>query len=178
MNDEAASFNEALKNSWKMFRKKLPAGIGNYLDPKEAFERLIKKNGAAVLTDTSVVIADRGKNRFAIFEAASGLLVGTFGDNYQDDRRLKSPRGLALLPDGRVIIGDTGNNRVKVFSSDLASLVASYPVVKPVGVAVSPEGEIFVWNEDGTVAGKLNPNEARLEPLPPTIVPGPIAAMT
>ena len=134
--------------------------------------------GAAVMTDSSVVIADSRRNRFAIFEATSGALLGTFGDNYQDDRKLKNPRGLAVLPDGRVIIADTGNNRVKVFSSDLASLVASYPVVKPVGVAVSPEGEVYVWNEDGTVVGRLDPNEARLEPLPPTIVPGPVAALT
>jgi tetratricopeptide (TPR) repeat protein len=153
-----------------------------YLPDPQALQRSFTRDvgdvGAAVLNDTAVVIADRGRNRFAIFEAESGLLVGTFGDNYQDDRKLKGPRGLALLPDGRVIIGDTGNNRVKVFSADLASLVASYPVVKPVGVAVSPEGEIYVWNEDGTVAGKLDPNEARLEPLPPTVVPGPIAGMT
>ncbi len=145
---------------------------------QRSYTREVDDVGAAVLADTAVFIADKGRNRFAIFEAESGLLVGTFGDNYQDDRRLKSPRGLALLSDGRVIIADTGNNRVKVFSSDLASLVASYPVVKPVGVAVSPEGEIYVWNEDGTVAGRLDPNEARLEPLPPAVVPGPIAAMT
>ena len=51
MNRGADSFNEALLNSWKTFRKKLPAGIGGYLDPREAFEKLIKKNVAAVLTE-------------------------------------------------------------------------------------------------------------------------------
>jgi sugar lactone lactonase YvrE/tetratricopeptide (TPR) repeat protein len=152
-----------------------------YPDPqtlKRDYTRDVGDVGAAVLTDTSVVIADSRRNRFAIFETESGRLIGTFGDNYQDDRKLKSPRGLAVLPDGRIIIGDTGNNRVKVFSSDLASLVASYPVVKPVGIALSPEGEIFVWNKDGTVVGRLDPNEARLEPLPPAVVPGPVAALT
>jgi streptogramin lyase len=134
--------------------------------------------GAAVLTDSTVVIADSKRNRFAIFELATGTLVGSFGDNYQDDRKLKSPRGVAVLDDGRIVIADTGNNRVKIFSSDLASLVASYPVNKPVGVAIAPSGEIFVWNQGGTVAGKLDPNEERLDPLPPPLVPGPIAALT
>lgn len=51
MKDEAESFNKALRNSWKEFRNKLPAGIGDYLDPREAFEKIIKKNGVAVLTE-------------------------------------------------------------------------------------------------------------------------------
>jgi sugar lactone lactonase YvrE/tetratricopeptide (TPR) repeat protein len=152
-----------------------------YPDPKvmqRPFSQGIGDVTAAAITDTMVVIADSRKNRFAIFGLQGGAPLGTYGDNYQDDRRLKNPRGVAVLPDGRIVIADTGNNRVKVFSSDLASLVASYPVNKPVGVAVAPDGGIFVWNERGTVVGRLNPNEARLEPLPAALLPGPIAALT
>jgi len=45
------SFDDALKNSWKQFKDMLPGGMGDYLDPKAAFENVIKKNGVAVLTE-------------------------------------------------------------------------------------------------------------------------------
>lgn len=133
---------------------------------------------AAAVTDTSVIVVDSRRNRFAIFDRSTGRLLGTFGDNYQDDRRLRDPRALALMPDGRIIIGDTGNDRVKIFSPDLASLVASYPVVKPGGVAVAPDGEIYVWNQDGTVVGHLATGAERLEPLKEGLLTGPVADMT
>ncbi len=50
MDEEAGSFEKALLNSWRGFRNKLPGGIGDYLDPKSAFEKVIKKNGTAVIT--------------------------------------------------------------------------------------------------------------------------------
>ncbi len=152
-----------------------------YPDPKalqRGFTRGIGRAADAAVTDTMVVIADSRKDRFSIFTLEGGRLLGSYGDNYRDDRRLKNPHGVAVLPDGRIVIADTGNNRVKVFSSDLASLVASYPVNRPVGVAIAPGGAIYVWNQDGTVVGRLDPNEARLDPLPPALLPGPIAAMT
>jgi sugar lactone lactonase YvrE/tetratricopeptide (TPR) repeat protein len=152
-----------------------------YPDPKgmqRPFTQGIGRVADAALTDTIVVIADPRKDRFTIFNLDGRAPLGSYGDNYRDDRRLRDPRGIAVLPDGRIVIADTGNNRVKVFSSDLASLVASYPVNKPVGVAIAPDGAIYVWNEDGTVVGRLDPNEARLDPLPPAFLPGPIAALT
>ncbi|MHC4944318.1 MAG: LETM1 domain-containing protein [Planctomycetota bacterium] len=51
MADQPDSFEEALKNSWTRFKDKLPGGIGGYLDPKTAFEKVIKNNGVAVLTE-------------------------------------------------------------------------------------------------------------------------------
>ncbi|MFH2000356.1 MAG: LETM1 domain-containing protein [Planctomycetota bacterium] len=41
----------AFRQSWNKFKKLLPGGIGEYLDPGVAFERLIKNNGIAVLTE-------------------------------------------------------------------------------------------------------------------------------
>lgn len=134
--------------------------------------------GAAAVSDTMVVIADSRRNRFAIFGLAGGSPLGTYGDNYQDDRKLKDPTGVAVLPDGRIIIADKGNNRVKVFSPDLASLVASYAVNRPAGVAIDQNGDIYVWSENGGNVGRLDPHEGDLEPLPPQLVPGPVKAMT
>lgn len=132
----------------------------------------------AVLTDTSVVVLDSRRNRFTIFSPQGGAPLGTYGDNYRDDRRLSNPYGLAVLSDGRVVIGDRGNQRVKVFSPDLASLVASFPVAKLAGIAVKPSGEIFAWNQSGSVVSHLPPGSDRFEPLGEGLLPGPVAAIT
>ncbi len=146
--------------------------------PQREFFQQIGDVGEAIFADTVVVVVDPRRDRFAVFNSASGALLGTYGDNYRDQRRLKDPRGGALLPDGRVVIADTGNDRVKIFSADLASLVANFPIRRPVGVAFDPNGGIFIWNEDGSVAGRLILDEARVEPLPPELFAGRVAAMT
>jgi DNA-binding beta-propeller fold protein YncE/tetratricopeptide (TPR) repeat protein len=145
---------------------------------QQQYSQNLGEVAAAAVADTTVIVVDSRRNRFAIFDRGTGRLLGTFGDNYQDDRRLRNPRALALLPDGRIIIGDTDNDRVKIFSPDLASLVASFPVAKPAGIAVAPDGEIYVWNEDGTVVGHLVTAAQRLEPLPEGLLAGPVADMT
>jgi DNA-binding beta-propeller fold protein YncE/tetratricopeptide (TPR) repeat protein len=146
--------------------------------PLQQFSGQIGDLQEAMLTDSTVVIADSRRNRFTIFSIEAGEVLGMYGDNYQDDRKLRSPRGVAMLQDGRVVIGDTGNNQVKIFSADLASLVASYPVAKPVGVAVDPDGEIYVWNEDGTLVGRMITATQTLEPLAAGLLPGPVVAIT
>ncbi len=142
------------------------------------FSRDIGRVTAATATDQNVFIADSRRNRFAVFGLEGGAPQGTYGDNYQDNRRLRSPEGLAVLSDGRIVIADNGNDRVKIFSADLASLVGSYQFRKPAGVAVSPRDRVYTWSEDGTQLGRLNVVDEVFEPLPETLVPGPVAAVT
>lgn len=133
---------------------------------------------AAELTDSTAVVLDSRRNRFAIFSLADGTLLGTFGDNYRDNRKLRDPNGLAMFPDGRIVIGDTGNDRIKIFSPDLASLVASFPIAKPAGVAVTPAGDIYTWNQQGTIISRLPARGDRFEPLRADLIPTPIASIT
>lgn len=150
-------------------------------DPDALDLRLTRELGEVAegaVTDSLIVITDTGRDRFAVFALPAGDLVGTFGDNYRDSRRLRDPRGLAILPDGRIAIGDAGNERLKIFSADLAILVGSYPAARPAGVAISPFGDIYVWNEEGTQVGRLNSDERRVEPLDRRLLPGAIADMT
>lgn len=146
--------------------------------PPRQISQQIGEVGEAILADTVVLVVDPRRDRFAVYSAANGALLGSYGDNYRDQRRLKAPRGGAVLPDGRVVIADTGNDRLKIFSADLASLVANFPIRRPVGVAVAPDGGIFVWNEDGSEAGRLDFEEALIQPFPPELVSGPVAALT
>ncbi|MEE8520687.1 MAG: hypothetical protein V3S83_04950 [Gemmatimonadota bacterium] len=156
----------------------VPSYLPNPAAMMRQFSGDIGEAAAVVLNDTLAIIADSRRNRFTIYDLQTGAGRGTYGDNYRDNRRLRSPHGVALLPDGRVVIADTGNDRIKIFSSDLASLVASYPVKEPQGISIGPSGEIVTWNEKGDFVGLLSPEGNRFEPLSSTLLPGPISALT
>jgi hypothetical protein len=51
MDKKPDSFEKALIDSWKGFRDNLPGKMGEYLDPKVAYQKIIKNNGVAVLTE-------------------------------------------------------------------------------------------------------------------------------
>lgn len=51
MPDTPGPLENAFRQSWSKFKGLWPGGMGDYLDPKIAFEKLIKKNGIAVLTE-------------------------------------------------------------------------------------------------------------------------------
>lgn len=134
--------------------------------------------GGAVMNDTMVVVADSKRNRFSLFRLEDGVPLGTFGDNYEDERRLKDVRGVELFPDGHIALGDKGNNRVAVFSADVASLLASFPLPKAYGVAVAPDGRLLIWDEAGSVVMHGSLAGDGLQPLPPGLVPEPVADAT
>lgn len=136
----------------------------------------IREVAAGIISDTAVLLLDSRHDRLSVFAAETGALLGSFGDNYRDDRRLREPRDMAVLADGRIVIADTRNDRITIFSADLASLVGTYPVPRPVGVAVSPGGDIHVWDENGN-AGRLDMTEQAVEPLDDRLLPGPVLDM-
>jgi tetratricopeptide (TPR) repeat protein len=161
-----------------VFGDSVPVYMPNPEVLQRQFAQELGEVAEATLSGDRVVIADPGRDRFAIFSLTGGGRLGTFGDNYRDDRRLNDPRGLAVLPDGRIVIADTGNDRVKIFSADLASLVSSFPFVRPTGVAVSPSGEIYVWDATGMQVAHLLLRDSKFEGLDTALVPRPVASLT
>ncbi len=71
MADGSKGFDKALMESWHVFRKKLPGGIGEYMDPKTAYEKIIRKNGAAVLTE----IRESREAVRLLWKMASGIRI-------------------------------------------------------------------------------------------------------
>lgn len=143
-----------------------------------AFGATVEKAGHAALNDTLLVVTEPGKNRFHVFDLRTDAHVGAFGDNFRDDRRLKDPRGIALFGDGRIAVADHGNERVAVFSPDLATLLGDFPLAKAQGVAVSPDGRLFAWDEDGVQVGVLAASGRGFESLPAPLAAGGVAALT
>lgn len=118
-------------------------------------QREADRIGGIAVNDTMIAVTHPGKNHFALFDRRNGARIGTFGDAYEDRRRLDDPRGIGILSDGRIVVADKGNGRIKVFSPDLASLLGSYAMENAYGVAVSPDDDVYVWNEEGKTVGRM-----------------------
>ena len=48
---DAKSLEDVLRNSWKTFRSKLPGDFGDLLDPRVAIERIVIRNGKALIKE-------------------------------------------------------------------------------------------------------------------------------
>ena len=130
--------------------------------------------GAMALNDSVLVVTEPDEDRFAVFDARDGSSLGTFGRDYDDDRRLNKPVGVALFSDGSVVVADRDNHRVAVFSSDLASLLASFPLLEAWGVALSPDGELFAWSEEGLSVLRIPLDGAPPQSVAPALLTGPV----
>jgi DNA-binding beta-propeller fold protein YncE len=133
--------------------------------------------GDLVFNDTLLVVAEPGEDRFSVFDLRDGSSMGTYGDNYEDDRRLDEPRGVDLFSDGSIVVADYGNDRVAVFSADLASLLGTFPFPKVQGVAISPAGGLFAWDDTGQRVAEIPLDGAPAQVLPGALVPGPVRDM-
>lgn len=102
---EKDTFEQALLRSWKAFREKLPGGLGEYLDPKTAFEKVIKQNGAAVLLE----LKESREALILLFRVAGGGSLTA-----EEQARLKSQLadfartvpalGIFALPGGSLLL--------------------------------------------------------------------------
>ena len=103
--DKSNSFEQALFKSWRDFKKKLPGGMGDYLDPRTAYEKIIKNNGAAVLTE----LKESKEALVLLFRMGSGgSLTGEEQDKLKkqlaDLARTIPALGIFALPGGMVLL--------------------------------------------------------------------------
>ena len=130
--------------------------------------------GAMAFNDSVLVVTEPDEDRVAVFDLRDGSSLGTFGRDYDDDRRLNKPVGVALFSDGSLVVADRNNHRVVVFSSDLTSLLASFPLREAWGVALSPDGELFAWSEEGLSVVRIPLDGAPPQPVAPALLTGPV----
>ena len=130
--------------------------------------------GAVALNDSLLVVTEPDEDRFAVFDIRDGSTLGTFGRNYDDDRRLNKPVGVAFFSDGSLVIADRDNHRVAVFSADLASLLGVFSLQQAWGVAISPQGQLFAWPEQGLAVVQIPLDGGPHVALPSTLLAGPV----
>ncbi|NJD19378.1 MAG: hypothetical protein FIA95_08880, partial [Gemmatimonadetes bacterium] len=142
-----------------------------------AFGQAVERAGSAALNATLLVVTEPRRNRYHVFDLRSDKTVGSFGDAYSDNRRLRNPRGVALFADGRIAVADHDNGRIAVFSADVATLLGTFPLPKAEGVAISSQGRMFAWDEEGTSAGEIPLDGGAIRPLAAEVGGGVVAAM-
>jgi RHS repeat-associated protein len=137
--------------------------------------------GVAVGPDGSFVIADVGNHRIRRV-ASDGLILTVAGNGFAGfsgdggpatAARLHNPNGVALGPDGSLFIGDLVNNRIRHvgpggiittaagtdpagFSGD-GGPAAAAQLQNPHGVAVGPDGSLFIAATSNTRVRRVRP---------------------
>jgi sugar lactone lactonase YvrE len=126
--------------------------------------------GLSVDAKDNVWVADTYNNRIQVFNSVGTYLgqFGTPGNNYGQFAR---PQGVATDTEGHVWVADTNNNRAQkwqipqyvfahdsVYDSSLASEgTAAGELRHPGDVAVDPEGNLWVADQDNNRIEELNP---------------------
>ncbi len=132
-------------------------------EPSDRMRMYIRKDVAAQTWDygvgpsTQAAAADpyQGKK----IDLSADLIFGIGG---QANEQFNAPRGIAVAPDGSIYVADSRNNRIQHFAPDGAFVNAwsteatnlnnqapEGPNNEPWGVAVGPDGSVFVadtWN--------------------------------
>ena len=91
--------------------------------------------------------------------------------------RFAGPTGLALTPEGRLVVADTTNNRIRMIDTDAARTVTTIAgggqlggrdgdgtaamFRSPTGVAVGPDGAIYVADSDNHLIRRIQNNPPR-----------------
>lgn len=148
------------------------ASVG-WADGKGAAARFAKPSGIAVDASGSIYVADRDNHCIRLIlpggevttvagtasvpRSAGGALVGGYADGPAATAQFKSPSGLALGADGALYIADFGNKRIRKLAGGTVTTVAGSgadgsiggPLLEakfrgPIGLAVGPDGTIFV----------------------------------
>lgn len=141
------------------------------LMPPDGYDRVL----AGALSDSIVVVSDRGRDRFSVFARDDGRWLADFGRNYEDDRRLDDPVGVAVRPDGSIVVADRNNHRVVVVSPDRTQKLAEFPFREAWGLARSPRDRVVVWSENGQQVYTIDLTQGTPGMLTGTFVPARVA---
>lgn len=147
------------------------AGRAGYIDGSRTEAMFNGPVGVAVDRNGTIFVADTYNDRIrAIDKDGSTRTIAGGGEaGFADapvgtDARFSTPCGIAVTPDGRLIVADTGNHRIRLVEngggvrtiagtgergSDDGFLFAA-TFNEPVGIAVDPDGTIYVADSKGS----------------------------
>ena len=114
----------------------------------EFADQLAEPHDAAFSPDGKLIyLTDMSNSRMVVLDAMTLRLVGRFGSS-----ELSRPHDAEFDRNGQLLVADTGNHRVAIYEVNGADarLVGELTgLSSPEGVAVAPDGRIFVTNTGG-----------------------------
>ncbi|MCY1260012.1 NHL repeat protein [compost metagenome] len=120
----------------------LGSGVGQLNSPQ----------GVAVSADGEIFVSDTGNNRIQVF-SSEGKSLRIFGSFGAEPGQFNEPNGISVHGSS-LFVADTNNGRVQVLNLQgrpLKSLGSAEPrgmLTRPIDVAVSPDGQLFVVDHD------------------------------
>lgn len=114
----------------------------------EFADGLAQPHDAAFSPDGKLIyLTDMANSRMVVLEAMTLRLIGSFGA-----RELSRPHDAEFDRAGRLLVADTGNHRIAIYEvkgADAKLVSELKGLSSPEGVAVAPDGQIFVTNTGG-----------------------------
>ncbi|KAJ8298880.1 hypothetical protein KUTeg_022940 [Tegillarca granosa] len=110
-------------------------------------QKLVCPRYIAVSENGDIIVSDAGAHSIIVYGAGGDLkcIMGGYGSS---DGKLKYPCGVTTDKVGNILVADRGNNRVSLFNPDgiflCHMLTSSNGLIQPEGIALSPNGTIFV----------------------------------
>ena len=147
-------------------------GTAGYADGPGAQARFDAPVGVAVDRGGNIYVADTYNDRIRVITPAGQVstLAGGNAPGYADGQGpsalFDTPCGVALNAQGELLVADTGNNRLrKITAGGLVSTLAvnaagaeQFELSKPVGLAVTHDGFVYVTQLDGGRVTQIAPD--------------------
>ena len=161
-------------------------GTEGFADGPGTNARFNYPTGVAVAPNGNIYVADQGNQRIRAINPTTGqvtTLAGTgtegFADGPGTNAQFNYPYGVAVAPNGTVYVADQGNQRIRAINpttgqvTTLAGSSAGFAdgpgntaqFLYPQGVAVAPNGTVYVGDTGNNRIRAINPTTGRVTTL-------------
>ncbi|MGD9936724.1 MAG: 6-bladed beta-propeller [Methanoregulaceae archaeon] len=124
---------------------------------------LMGPRGVVVDGEGTIFVADTENHRVQVF-SPDGRLIRSWGSQGTSPTQFVQPIPITIGPDNNLYIGDRGNHRVVVYSKT-GTYVREMKTtgMDPFGIAVAPDGEIFVASSNQNLIYLFSPGGTLLD---------------